>query len=353
MRNQILQYEPSFDHNEVNAINDYMKSGGWITEFKKNTELEYNIAKFLNVKHCIMVSNGTISLSIALLAMGIKPGDKVLVPSLTMIATANAVKFIGATPIFADVQKDNLCLDFYKSIFDDDIKGIIYVSLNGRSCYVKGFVEFCKDEKIALIHDSAQSFGSITFQAPINSYSFSSQKIITTGQGGCLTTNDDELALKIRRLKDFGRDSGGNDIHNYFGINSKITDLQAVIGLEQMKKIDYRIKRKKEMYKIYYEQLESIKEIEFIPTNLEYVTPWFCDLFCKDRDKLANYLKEKGIGIRKFYSCIYSQKCYQPNNIKHSIAEYYAERGLWLPSSFSLENKDIIYVCDKIRGFFK
>lgn len=352
MRNQIPQYEPLFDQNETNAINDYMKSGGWITEFKKTQELEESIANYLKVKHCIMVNNGTISLSIALLAMGIKAGDKIVVPSLTMIATANAVKFIGAIPVFADIEKENLCLDFYKSIYDE-IKGIIYVSLNGRSAYVEGFIKYCKDEKITLIHDSAQSFGSITFQAPINSYSFSVPKIITMGQGGCLTTNDDELALKIRRLKNFGRDSGGNDVHNYFGINSKITDLQAVIGLEQLKKIDYRVKRKKKMYKLYYEQLKDVKEIEFISTNLEYVTPWFMDIYLEERDGLSNYLKENGIGTRKIYQPIYSQKCYQPNNIKHPVAKYYADRGLWLPSSFTLTDKEIIYICEIIRSFFK
>lgn len=351
MRKKILQYEPSFDQNEITAIVNYMKSGGWITEFKKTKELEEKIANYLKVKHCIMVNNGTISLSLALLAMGIKPGDKVLIPSLTMIATANAVKFIGAIPIFADVEKETLCLDFYKSM-PEGIKGIVYVSLNGRGSYTKGFIKYCKDEEIALIHDSAQSFGSITFQAPINSYSFSVPKIITMGQGGCLTTNDDELALKIRRLKDFGRDSGGNDIHNYFGINSKITDLQAVIGLEQLKKIDYRVKRKKEMYNLYYEQLKNIKKIEFIPTNLEYVTPWFIDIYTDKVNELVNYLKDNGIGTRKIYPCIYSQKCYNLN-LCHPVAEHYSSRGLWLPSSFTLTDDEIIHVCNKIKEFFK
>ncbi len=128
------------------------------------------------------------------------------------------------------------------------------MSLNGRGKYIKEFVKFCKENELYLIEDAAQSFGSkvdgqfLGTLGDIGSFSFSPHKIITTGQGGALVTNDEKLHEKIERLKDFGRLQGGADIHDYFGINSKFTDIQAVIGIEQIKKLKERIKRKKEIY---------------------------------------------------------------------------------------------------------
>ena len=362
----ILQYTPMFNGTEQKALNLYMKSGNWLTEYKETEKFEKIIAKYLNVKHCIVVNNGTISLSLALLAYGIKPGDRVLVPSLTMIATANAVKFIGAVPIFVDINPENLCMTMGKDLQDLinlwQPKALIYVALNGRRtnrAKLWTFFWWCKKHNIAIIEDNAQAFGSedtdntkIGNTDYISSFSFSVPKIISTGQGGALTTNDDDLALKLRRLKDFGRDGGGNDIHNYFGINSKFTDLQAVIGIEQMKNINWRVKRKKEIYNFYYTKLKDIPQIEFIPTDLNYVTPWFVDIYVKDREDLIAYLKINGIGTRAIYNSIYKQKIYQPNAIKHPIAEDYSNRGLWLPSSMTPKNSELNLICKKIKDYY-
>ena len=133
---KILQYEPLIDYKELDkSFSNYFKSKPYLTEYKKTEELENEIKEFLGVKHCFMVSNGTISLSLALLANGIKPGDKVIVPALSMIATANAVKFIGAKPIFVDIDKGNLCMDLNKTMdlaIKTNATGVIYVSLNSK-----------------------------------------------------------------------------------------------------------------------------------------------------------------------------------------------------------------------------
>jgi len=361
----ILQYEPVFNYQKINkAMCNYMKSNGWITEFKEAKKFEEKIADFLKVKHCIMTNNGTISLSLALLANGIKAGDNVLVPSLTMIATANAVKLIGANPIFCDVEPETLCMNLKEAeilIKLWDIKAIIYVSLNGRRAKIESFIKKWEKNGIKFIEDNAQALGSKTLDGKyigntehISSFSFSMPKIITIGQGGCLTTNNDYLANRLRKLKDFGRDGGGNDIHNYFGINSKITDLQAIVGLEQLKDIYWRRWKKMWLYGVYYSHLKEIKEIEFIPTNLEFTVPWFVDIYTNKREELIKYLEKHNIKTRKIYPPIYNQKCYDLDlKSENPITEKYANRGLWLPCSFSLTNEDIFYVCDKIKKFFK
>src|SRR3972149_5175066 len=140
-----------------------MKQGGWVTEFKKTREFERQIADFTGAKYCSVVSNGTISLTLALIACGIGPGDEVIVPDYTMVASANAVKLAGAEVVFADINPDNLCLDFelMKKAVSPRTKAIMLVTINGRyPSNLEEFVSFCKEKEIKLIEDAAQSLGS-------------------------------------------------------------------------------------------------------------------------------------------------------------------------------------------------
>jgi perosamine synthetase len=185
----------------------------------------------------------------------------------------------------------------------------------------------------------------------LSSFSFSMPKIITTGQGGCLTTNSDELAHKIKKLKDFGRIKACIDLHDEFGINSKFTDLQALVGLEQMKTINERVKRKKEIYQLYYNELKNNKNIEMLrPEN--HITPWFVDIYIENRYDLISYLKFENIESRIVYPAIYTQKSYNLN-YSYVNAENYTSKGLWLPSSLTLTNEDIKYICKKINEFYE
>lgn len=356
--------EPNFGEEESEAVYEYMKEGGWVTEFKKSQEFEKMICDYTGAKFCHLVSNGTISLSLALMAVGVKPGDKVIVPNLTMIATPNAVKFIGAEPIFADVEGKTLTLSMkeVKNICKKEkIKAVIHVSLNTRVGDLIHIRDFCEKKGIFLIEDSAQSLGSFykekhigTF-GDIGSFSFSSPKIISTGQGGALITNSEVFSEKIRRLKDFGRDSGGSDSHPFFGINCKFTDLQAVIGIEQMKKLEGRVDKMKSTWNRYHHKLSE--KVFMFQTNEPRWIPWFVDIYLPSeqvRDNLMEYLKTKGIGTRKVYPAINKQKIYEIPNGEDifPVSNSWAPKGLWLPSSSKLTNEDIDRVCDEIINFF-
>jgi len=352
--------EPCFGENEAKALFNYMLSGGWVTEFKKTEEFEKRIADFVGSKYCIAVNNGTITITLALFAFGVKPEDEVIVPNLTMIATPNSVILSGAKPILVDIEKETLCLDInkVKTYITNRTKAIIYVSFNGRSNDMSKIKSFCHLNNLILIEDAAQSLGSFyknkhlgTF-GKIGSFSFSAPKIITTGQGGAIVTDDSEISFQIKKLKDFGRLKGGHDIHDSIGYNFKFTDIQAIVGIEQMKKLEKRIERKKEIYSLYYDLLSPLKEIEFIKTNLEYTTPWFIDIYLDKPDELSEYLRNNEIGSRRIYPAINTQKAY---NIKgdFSTSIDYSRRGLWLPSSSKLTNKEIKYICNKIHEFYK
>ena len=299
--------EPWFGREERNAINEYMTNDNWITEFKETSSFEEKIAGYTGAKSCVVVTNGTISLTLGEIAAGIKYDDEVIVPVYTMIATPNSLKFFGATPVFAEVEQDTLCLDIDDVIrkVTNKTKAIILVLANGRypAKGIESFIDLCKRENLILIEDAAQSLGSFypngQHQGTIGlfgSFSFSTQKIITTGQGGAIITNDGELESKIRKLKDFGRTGGGNDVHDSIGYNFKFTDLQAIIGIEQMNKLNWRVARKKEIYKRYKRNLNDILEIQFFEQDLNFTTPWFIDILVEQKDQLQVFLKNNGIG---------------------------------------------------------
>ncbi len=351
--------EPSYDEEEIAAVTAYLRSGGWITEFKKTTELEEAIAEYVGSKHCIMLPNGTLSLWVALVALGIGKGDEVIVPDFTMVASANAIVLSGATPVFVDIAEDDLALDLSKTeaTITPKTKAILLVSMNGRCARVHEFQKLANARNIHLIEDAAQSLGSFvggthlgTFGI-IGSFSFSVPKIITMGQGGALVTDDDTLATKIRFFKDFGRPSGGSDDYQALGFNLKYTDLQAVFGIEQMKKLPSRVTRKKEMYARYHAVLSKIPQVTLIETS-EETAPWFVDIFVSDPDKLAAFLKGRGIGTRRVYPALHTRSFLKAFG-EFPVSTEMTRKGLWLPSALTLTDSDIDRVCKAITDFFQ
>ena len=359
----IPQMIPWFGDEEANAMDAYMRSGGFLMEFKQTQEFEQRIAEYTGAKHAIVVNNGTISLTMAGIVCGLTAGDDVLVPNYTMIATPNSIKMIGCNPVFVDVCEKTLCMDLEnaKKSITPKTKAIMLVNANGR--YPKEgideWVKFASDNNLVLIEDSAQALGSfypdgrhMGTVGDVGSFSFSVPKVISTGQGGALVTNDDELAGKIRKLKDFGRSGGGNDIHDTIGWNFKFTDMQAVVGNEQMKKLPSRVERKKEMLKRYQNNLADVSQVSFFETDFENTTPWFIDIMVSEkREELIDHLKQNGVGSRVMYPPINEQDCYKVAG-NHPISQAVGKNGLWLPSSGQLTDTEIDKVCDTIKQFY-
>jgi perosamine synthetase len=361
---RINQIEPWIGEEEKRAVSEYLDSGAWLTEHKKTREFEQMIADYVGCKFALVVSNGTISLMIALMALGIKRGDEVIVPAYTMIATANAVAIAGATPVLVDIDPADLCLDLVKAqeAITSHTRALIFVSINGRCPDMEKVTGFAREHNLFMIEDAAQSLGSRynnkhlgTF-GTVGSFSFSFPKIITTGQGGALITDDDELFRVMAMIKDFGRPKSGVDYHEIMGLNAKFTDLQAVIGIEQMKKLDWRVNRKKELYKIYYDLLKNNENISFIKTDLDNSCPWFVDILArneKERDGLGAYLTSRGIGSRPFYPAIHTQPPYSHIKGDFNNSEDVSKRGLWLPSSSFLTDEDIERVVEAIWSYLR
>ena len=358
----IPQMEPWLGEEEAAAVNDYMRSGGWLMEHDKTRKFESIIADYTGASHCIVTVNGTVSLTLAALACDVKAGDEVIVPNYTMIATANSVFMLGANPVFVDVEPETLCLDINRTeaALTAKTRAIMLVTANGRypKAGIEAFVDLADRHGLALIEDAAQSLGShypdgrhIGSVGKVGSFSFSVPKIITTGQGGCLITNDGELAERLRKLKDFGRAAGGTDIHQSIGYNFKFTDLQACVGIEQMKKLDWRIERKKEILVKYQQALRAVGPVKFFEQDLVNTTPWFIDILCERRSDLQEHLKQRGIGTRAMYPPVNKQQAYQRVG-DHPVSELVGRQGLWLPSSSQLTDQQIETVCDAVAEFY-
>jgi len=358
----IMQMRPLFGEEEKRAVCEYMDEDGFITEFKRTEQFEQMIADYTGAKHSVVVNNGTISLTLAAMAVGVQAGDEVIVPNYTMIATPNSVKMFGAVPVFVDVEPETLCLDIEKvqQALTSKTKAIMLVSANGRypKAGIYAFEKLARERNLLLIEDSAQSLGSfypdgrhIGRAGLVGSFSFSAPKIISTGQGGALITDDDSVAAKLRRLKDFGRSGGGNDFHDSIGYNFKFTELQACIGIEQMKKLPARVERKKEIWRRYASNLADVSGIQLFGHNLDHTSPWFIDSMAENRAGLITHMKAAGIGTRVMYPPINKQVAYQVSG-EHPVSNRVGEQGLWLPSAVQLTNNEIDHICGSIRNFY-
>tara|TARA_B100001758_G_scaffold2877_1_gene2341 strand:+ start:6878 stop:8731 length:1854 start_codon:yes stop_codon:yes gene_type:complete len=354
IKNIIMQHRPIFGKEEADATYKYMLEDNFITEYKKTKELENMICKYIGCKHCILTTSGTIAIILALMSLELNDGDEVIVPNYTMIATINAVKFLKLKPIIIDVDKDTYTLNS-KNINDnitEKTKVVLHVSLNNRYTNMNEIVKICNDNDLILLEDSAQSLGckinnkSLGTFGEIGCFSLSTPKIISTGQGGFCVTDNDHLAKKMNMIKNFGRRESGKDNFEIFGINMKFTDIQAVIGIEQIKKLNYRVKRMREIYELYYQNLVGIVKMK-PPLNDEWI-PWFVDIYVNNREKLINYLNKHKIKTRPVYGEINKTNIYYSNDIFPN-SNYVCKHGLFLPSYITLTNNDILYICKIIK----
>jgi len=364
---KINQIEPHMDNDEKKELNSVINSG-WFTEATKTRQFEKMVADFVGVKYACVVTSGTTALYVGLKALGIGRGDEVIVPDLTFVASPNAIEAVGAKPILVDIEQDSLNLDLkkIKQSITKRTKAIMPVDFNGRAVDIKNITELANQHNLSLIEDAAHGLGCfygkkhVGTMSDIGIFSFSTPKIITTGQGGMVVTNDKKLYEKCKAVKDFGRKSGIKQNmrmafdHPTIGYNFKFTEFQAAIGIAQMKKLPKRIIKKKKMFKKYHDLLCNVKRISFVKTDLNKITPWMIDFILDSKDKknkLINHLEKNHIETRIFYPPIHRLKPYRDFDKNYSNSSYISDRGLWLPSSVTLENKEIDFICGKIKDF--
>lgn len=355
-KKRINQIEPFIEKKDADSVFNYLLSKGWVTEHTVTSQFENLLKSYIDRKYAIAVPNGTIAIYLSLLASGIKKGSKVAVPNITMIATINAVIWAGAEPVLVDVD-ESLCMSFEKLESLKRVDAVIYVPLNGRTQNGLDIENWCKENKITLIEDSAHSLGSryenkkkCGTLGDVSIFSLTPHKIITTGQGGILLTDSNKIYKEAIKLKSFNRKKDKLDWHDGFGLNFKFTDLQATLGISQLQTLEKRIQKKKDLLNVYKKiQNKSIKVGEF----RDHEIPWFFDIFGSNKNIIKNLTSlfyEENIEVRNLYPALSKQK-YLKNIAKTdlTISENIFNKVLWLPSSISLNEKDQLRIIKLIN----
>lgn len=368
MRNFINQIEPWIDEEELIQLKRVIDST-FVTEGKLTEEFENMLCEYTDSKYAIAMCNGTVTLFSCLKALGIGRGDEVLVPDMTFIATANAVLMAGAKPVFCDIDRNSFCIDAEE--IDKKItkrtKAIIPVHLYGKSADMEKIIDIAKTCKhsIPIIEDAAQGIG-VRFMnkhvgtfGEMGSFSFYGNKTITCGEGGAILTNDKNLRDLCYKIKNHGRLEKGVFFHSDIGYNFSFTEMQAAVGIAQMKKLKRIIDKKKKINEKYKNSFKDFEDIfKPVPVDSRVVEVcWFSSYLTDYVEELNKFLYLNKIGTRRFFTPLHRQPCYNHNIIgmgkKYTNSDWVYEKGISLPSSYGLREDEQDYIIEKIREFFR
>ncbi len=364
----IIQIEPWIDHEELDELKKVITST-FVTESTMTAQFEDMCRELTGAKHAIAMINGTLALYSCLKALGVGPGDEVLVPDLTFVATANAVILAGALPIFCDVLTDTFCIDTAsaRSRVTPKTKAIMPVHLYGQSADMEAVTALALEFKLAVVEDAAQGVG-VRFNGrhvgtfgELGILSFYGNKTITCGEGGMVLTDNDVLAKACYRIKNHGRERKGVFVHEEIGFNFSFTEMQAAVGVAQLKKLSRIIPRKREIHDRYVSELSGIAGL--VPCKIDPRTEpvfWFTSFLSDTTDELATWLQNRQIQTRRFFYPLHWQPCYikdplilANNSCPFPVTEDIYHRGLSLPSSYILTDNEQNTVIQEIKAFYE
>jgi len=366
---KVPQMKPFVGEEEYAAIKDCFDTN-WLTEGPKCREFVEKLCSITGVKYGVLAPNCTLGLFLGLKAMDIGPGDEVIVPNFTFIASATSVILTGATPIFVDVNEEDLqiSLSECEKALTEKTKAIMPVHMYGASCDMTAITNFAEQHDLFVIEDAAQALGVNWGGKPCGSFgsvacfSFFADKSITTIEGGFIGTNDKEIYKNLQFLRNHGRVSSGTFVHPELGFNFRMNDIGAAIGLVQLRKAEYIYKRRQQLHKIYTKELEGRPELKIF-THLggsNFVPFRFSILYKGDREGLSNFLTESGIEPRTFFYPLHKQPAFQflrdsrtqdfrDKNFSNSVHAF--DHGLCFPVYPELTKEQVIYTCDKIKEY--
>ena len=357
---------PNITKQDINLVGKIIKSG-WLTHGKYTSLFENEVKKFTKSKFAVTVSSCTAGLHISCMASGFKKGDEVIVPAQTHTATAHAVEYTGATPIFADVEypSGNMSLKKIKLKITKKTKGIILVHMAGVPCEMNEILQFCKKKRIKVLEDCAHALG--TYYNGVHagnfglsgSFSFYPTKQITTGEGGIVITNNKDFFKKIKKFKAFGIDKdikdrkkqGDYDVKS-IGFNYRMTDFQAALGYRQIINYHKNLKLRQLIAKRYIKNFSKTDKITHMPYSNNNSFFVF-QIFCKNRDKILEKLKKIKIGVSVHYTnplpkMSYYKKKYKLNIKNFKNSQKYGELNISLPVYPKLKKHEIDKICREI-----
>lgn len=371
---KISLFKIFWDEEDIKGVTEAIQAGiNWA--IGPNVELfERMIADYIGKRYCVVFNSGTSALHGALLAHGIKNGDKVITSSFTFIATANAPLFVGARPVFADIEKETFGLDpeNVNEMVGNRTKAILPMHYGGCPCKIKELKEIADDHNLLLIEDAAESFGAKIGHQKVGTFgdstilSFCQNKIITTGEGGAIVTDSKEVYEKLKLIRSHGR----LETQDYFssteymdyitlGYNFRMSNITAALGLSQLKKVDRIIDMRRKNAKYMTEKLKSVKEVTTpsAPKDYYHVYQMYAIRVSSNiRDDLMKYLADKGIMTKVYFSPVHLTHYYK-NELKYEcklpVTEEMSNQILSLPMYPTVTREEIGYMIDQVKNFFE
>jgi len=355
-------YKPKIFPNTQKYVNDCLETTWISSKGDYINKFEDNFASYLKVNHATSVTNGTTALHMCLCSLKLGIGDEVIVPSLTYIASVNAIKYVGAEPVFVDSDKAtwNLDVKLVEALITKKTKAIMAVHLYGNPCDMNALRSLCDERGIYLIEDVAEALGSTyenqllgTF-GDVSSFSFFGNKTITTGEGGMVVSNSKEIIDRVASLKNQGA-SGHKYWYEEVGYNYRMTNICAAIGLSQIEQIESILIRKKVIANLYQDILNDCP-LDFQTTQSKGTSSyWLVSILAdnkKTRDGLSKFLNQSGIETRPLFYPAHTMPMFKQDG-NFLIAENLSSRGLNLPSYPDLSDQDVIKIAEQIKFFFK
>ena len=360
--------EPELGKEELKNVIDCIKTkmisgsaGKYILEF------EEKFSKYCDAKYGVGTTSGTTALHLAIESLGIGDEDEVIVPTFTNAATAFAIIYGGGKPVLVDSEPKtwNIDTNQIEEKITKNTKAILPVHIYGHPCDMDPISNIAEDHNLFIIEDAAEAHGAeykgkkVGGLGDIGCFSFYANKIITTGEGGMVVTNDEEIAEKAKLLRNLAFSKERRFLHNYLGFNYRMTNIQAAIGLAQLAKIDEFIRRKRSIANTYNLLLKNVSGIT-LPPEMPWAKNvfWMYSILIEDdfginRDELMKKLEKKGIETRTFFIPMNQQPVFQKMGLfkgeRYPVAESLSRKGLYLPSGSGLKKKQIKFVCDSIK----
>lgn len=362
MKKLIQTAGPSISQKEIDYVMDAAKNGWYENWNQYIVKFEEKFAQYVGTKYAISTSSCTGALHLSLAALGIKEGDEVIVPETTWVATAGVVKYVNAVPIFVDVNKDTWTMspDSLEKAITTKTKAIIPVHLYGHPADMDPIMEIADEHGLYVLEDAAPSIGAeykgrkTGSLGDVAAFSFQGAKLMVTGEGGMLVTNNDKIYERASFLANQGRDPVIPFWIKEIGLKYKMSNIQAALGLAQLERVDELIQKKREIYAWYAAYLKDLKGIQ-MSTEKDWAKSihWMTSIVLEDtlpveRDLLRARLLDKGIDTRPLFPPMSSFPMFKKAN--NPVADYIGRRGINLPCALRLTKEDVEYVSENIRG---
>lgn len=356
-------YRPDLSGNEKEYINHCLDTT-WISSRGKFVDrFESEFANYLGVGKATTVSNGTVALHLALYALGIGKGDEVILPTLTYVASANSIAYVGAKPVFADSDPYtwNLDLRSVVSKITPKTKAIMAVHLYGNPCNMQELIEICREHNLLLIEDAAEALGSkykgeyVGTFGDVATFSFFGNKTITTGEGGMIVSNNVELIERCAYLKSQAVSKTRVYWHDEVGFNYRMTNVCAAIGVAQLERVEETIAKKIKLVSWYKEDLQKCPVTFQVDEVGSLNSFWMASIIVSDpstRDNLRRYLEERGVETRPFFPLMHKLTPFLTNE-SLPVADRLEKSGLNLPSFPLISRQEVTYISDIIKSFFR